>query len=206
MDQEQLKRLACFFHEAGMLRLTPRSGYQFLGSGQENVAEHSFRTAIIGYALARLVGADAAKTTLICLFHDLSEARTGDLNYVNQRYVERNEAQAIADAAAGTGMEQEIVSFWREHENARTQEATLEGQLAHDADQMDLFLILKREFDVGNAYAVICMRLAMERLITPAAKELAEVIAVTDHTDWWFFSADKNWWINRTRDGQSRDA
>ena len=46
MSAEQLKqrdamqRLTDFLNEVGMLRHTPRSGYKFLGSGQETVAEH----------------------------------------------------------------------------------------------------------------------------------------------------------------------
>ena len=54
MSAEQLKqrdamqRLTDFLNEVGMLRHTPRSGYKFLGSGQETVAEHSHRTAGIG--------------------------------------------------------------------------------------------------------------------------------------------------------------
>lgn len=50
---EQLGRLADFCNEVGMLRHTPRSGYAFLGSGRENVAEHSYRVSVLGYALAR---------------------------------------------------------------------------------------------------------------------------------------------------------
>ena len=49
-----MKNLANFFFEVGMLKRTPRTGFQFLGSGTESVAEHIFRTAIIGYTLARL--------------------------------------------------------------------------------------------------------------------------------------------------------
>lgn len=86
MSAEQLKqrdamqRLTDFLNEVGMLRHTPRSGYKFLGSGQETVAEHSHRTAVIGYVLAKKTGADAARTVMLCLFHDLPEARTGDFN------------------------------------------------------------------------------------------------------------------------------
>ena len=49
-DARQLERITDFFHEAGHLRHTPRSGYAFLGSGSENVAEHSYRTSVIGQA------------------------------------------------------------------------------------------------------------------------------------------------------------
>ena len=71
MSAEQLKqrdamqRLTDFLNEVGMLRHTPRSGYKFLGSGRETVAEHSHRTAVIGYALAQKTGADAARTVML---------------------------------------------------------------------------------------------------------------------------------------------
>ena len=60
--RSKLTRLADFLFEAGMLRKTPRTGYQFLGSGSENVAEHSFRAALVGYALAHMAGADPERT------------------------------------------------------------------------------------------------------------------------------------------------
>ena len=113
-DDAQLMRMADFFNEAGMLRHTPRSGYAFLGSGAENVAEHSFRTAVMGYALARMAGADAARTTLLCLFHDLHEARTGDFNYVNHRYNTCRAKEALDDAVCGTGLEEDMDGFWTE--------------------------------------------------------------------------------------------
>jgi len=38
--------IADFLFEVGMLSRTPRSGYQFLGSGRESVAEHIFTHGI----------------------------------------------------------------------------------------------------------------------------------------------------------------
>ena len=155
MSAEQLKqrdamqRLTDFLNEVGMLRHTPRSGYKFLGSGQETVAEHSHRTAVIGYVLAKKTGADAARTVMLCLFHDLPEARTGDFNYVNRLYDTSRERDALEDAVEGTGLEEDIMSIWDEHA-CRT---TPESLLAHDADQLDLILNLKRESDLGNRYA-----------------------------------------------------
>jgi hypothetical protein len=37
VSADRLDRLADFFNEVGMLRHTPRTGYAFLGTGQENV-------------------------------------------------------------------------------------------------------------------------------------------------------------------------
>ena len=99
LPPEQLGRLADFCNEVGMLRHTPRNGYAFLGSGRENVAEHSYRVSVLGYALARLAGADPARVAFLCLFHDLHEARTGDFNYVNHRYNQwQNNAQNAPEA------------------------------------------------------------------------------------------------------------
>lgn len=93
-----LKRTVEFLHEAGMLKKTPRTGYQFLGSGSESVAAHSFRATILGYVLAGMEsGADIDKTIRMCLFHDLAEARTGDHNYVNKKYVAVDERKALQD-------------------------------------------------------------------------------------------------------------
>jgi putative hydrolases of HD superfamily len=38
-----MKNIAHFLFELGMLKRTPRSGFQFLGSGTETVAEHILR-------------------------------------------------------------------------------------------------------------------------------------------------------------------
>lgn len=189
---EHLVRLVAFLHEAGMLRHTPRSGYLFLGSGQESVAEHSHRTAVIGYTLARLTGADPAKTALLCLFHDLGEARTGDLNYVNQLYGKPRERDAVTDALRGTGLD-EILDLWDEHHAAATPEAIL----AHDADQLDLLLNLKRELDLGNPYAAHWIASAVQRLRTPLAQNLAQTIQNRDHSDWWYSSGSPSWWSHR---------
>ena len=95
-----MKNIANFLFEVGMLKRTPRTGFQFLGSGAESVAEHSFRTAIIGFTLARLDGqADVGRVVQMCLFHDVPEARVGDQNYVNKKYVKVDEERAVEDLA-----------------------------------------------------------------------------------------------------------
>ncbi len=200
MSEEQLKtrdamqRLVDFLNEVGMLRHTPRSGYAFLGSGRETVAEHSHRTAVIGYALAKKTGADAARTVMLCLFHDLPEARTGDFNYVNSLYGCARERDALNDAVAGTGLETDILSIWDEHAGRETPES----RLAHDADQLDLILNLKRESVLGNRYADKWLENAVPRLRTDIARELAQSILTTDHTDWWYLGPDRSWWERKS--------
>lgn len=179
-----------FFFELGMLKRTPRSGFQFLRSGRESVADHSFRTAMIGFALARLEGnVDPFKVLAQCLMHDIPEARTGDQNYVNKRYVTVDEAAAIKDFTDQLPFGDEIRALLREYREAETPEA----KLVHDADQLDLVLELKEQKDLGNPYADKWIHFVRQRLITPIAQQICEQILVTDSTDWWFKNHD-GWW------------
>ena len=171
----------------------PRSGYAFLGTGSESVAEHSYRMSVIGLVLARLAGADAGRVLELCLFHDLHEARTGDFNYVNHRYDTCRAREALADAVEGTGLEDELLSVHDEFEARET----LEARLARDADQLDLICNLKAELDRGNAFAAQWLESAVQRLRTPWAKELAEEALAADHNRWWYGRVDKQWWVER---------
>jgi putative hydrolase of HD superfamily len=187
-----MKDLVNFLFEVGMLKKTPRTGYQFLGSGGESVAEHTFRTAVIGYVLStRSPKADTQKVVLMCLFHDLPEARTGDHNYVNKRYVDVDEDTALADLTKGLAFGEEIIALVDEF----NREESLEARISRDADQLDLVLELKQHLDLGNPYAQDWLTYALQRLLTPEAKSLAEEILNTDSTEWWF-EKKKDLWVN----------
>jgi putative hydrolases of HD superfamily len=192
-NNHNLSRITHFLHEVGMLKRTPRTGYQFLGTGSENVAEHSFRAAVIGYILAGMAGADRSKTVFMCLFHDLHESRVGDMNYVNRIYNQSNDRRALADALAGTGLEDEILELFDDLEDVQSKEASL----AQDADQLDLILNLKEQQDLGNKYAVKWLEYAIKRLRTSEGKALGRQILETDHTDWWFNGPDRSWWVKK---------
>ncbi|MEW6739493.1 MAG: HD domain-containing protein [Nitrospirota bacterium] len=191
-----MQRIANFLFEAGMLKRTPRTGFQFLGSGAESVAEHIFRTVYIGYALGRMTeNADTDKLIKMCLFHDLHEARTGDLNYVNKKYVKPDEHKAIDDLSGTLPFGDEIKGLILEFLEGKT----LEAQLAYDADQLEMILALKEYKDLGNKYADEWLDFAMKRLKTDIARELAETIIETDSSLWWF--EDKSdWWVHGSKD------
>lgn len=185
-----MKALVNFLFEVGMLKRTPRTGYQFLGTGKESVAEHSFRTAVIGYLLSREEkSADPFRTTLLCLFHDLHEARTGDHNYVNKRYVQVEEERAVRDLGRDLPAGPDLVELLREFNAGESTEALL----ARDADQLDLILSLKEQQDLGNRYAKDWIDYAVKRLQTDCARAMARQILDTDSTDWWFEKNDALW-------------
>ncbi len=187
-----MDNIANFLFETGMLSKTPRSGYQFLGSGKESVSEHILRTVFVGYSLCK---ADASLNELrvlkMCVFHDLPEARTGDMNYVNKKYVDVDEEKAVRELTEDLPFGSDIKSSIDEFNRKETKEALI----ARDADQIALILQLKEYGDLGNKYAEEWIKFAMQRLSTEAGKKLAERIIKTDYSDWWF--KDKSdWWVN----------
>ncbi len=190
--KREMKNIANFLFEAGMLKRTPRSGFQFLGSGTESVAEHIFRTTYIGFALGKVAqGVDVDRLVRMCLFHDLPEARTGDLNYVNKKYVDADEKKAVADLAQTLPFGNEIQELVLEFIEGKTEEA----KLARDADQLEMILALKEYKDLGNKYADEWLEFSLRRLRTDAARELAKTILDTDSSLWWF--SDKgDWWVS----------
>jgi putative hydrolases of HD superfamily len=186
-----MKNIANFLFEAGMLKRTPRSGFQFLGSGAESVAEHIFRTTYVGYALGKIEqNVDVDRLIKMCLFHDLPEARTGDLNYVNKKYVVADEKKAVRDLTTTLPFGGELLDIINEYEEGKTTEALL----ARDADQLEMILALKEYKDIGNKYAEEWLGFSLKRLRTEAAKDLAKIILETDSSMWWF--NDKgDWWV-----------
>lgn len=187
-----MQRIADFLFEVGMLNKTPRTGFQFLGSGKESVAEHIARTIFIGYTLCKLEhGVDEFRVMRICLFHDLPEARTGDMNYVNKKYVRVDEGKAVQELTGALFFGDEIKAVIDEF-NAKD---TRESLIAHDADQLALILQLKEYSDLGNKYSREWIDYAVRRLHTETAKQVAASILDTDSSHWWF--KDKSdWWIN----------
>jgi putative hydrolase of HD superfamily len=190
-----MEEIANFLFEVGMLNKTPRTGFRFLGSGKESVAEHILRTLFIGYSLCKLdPAADELKVLRMCLVHDLPEARTGDQNYMYKKYVTVDEEKAVRELTENLSFGAEIKSVIGEFNEKKTREALL----AHDADQLALILQLKEYGDLGNQYSQEWLNFAVRRLCTDQGRKLADTILQTDWTQWWF--RDKSdWWVNGNR-------
>lgn len=190
-----MSRTAKFFYEAGMLMRTPRSGFQFLGTGAQSVAEHTFRMLNIAFVLNKMVAdpADELQLLKLVLFHDLPEARTGDLNYENQKYVRVDEEKLFREMQSELPYGDEIVAFAREYEERTTRAA----QIAYDADQLEFLVSVKEELDMGNPLASDWIPPALARLKSDAAKQLAREILETRSDEWWFHNKADAHWVHR---------
>ena len=194
-QKQNNKSLANFLFEIGILSKTPRSGFYFLGSGQQSVAEHINRTVYAGFVLASMNGkVDALKVLKMCLFHDLAEARTSDLNYVHQKYAESDEVSAIKDLTDTLSFGGDVLEILNEFKERKSPESIL----AKDADNIEWILSLREEEDTGNKRAATWIPSAVKRLKTPEAKSLVKSILATKSDEWWFSNKDDDWWVNRT--------
>lgn len=176
------KQLVNFFHEVGFLKTVPRSGWFLIGKDNpESVAEHSFRTAVIGYFLAKREGVDYDKVMKVCLFHDMHETRTGDLNKVNQRYIDSALAEKNSFLEMISGLEDdELKEVYSDFKSG-----SREGVICKDADHIECALQAKEYIDQGYEQAWDWINNIAKVIRTDAAKELLELIKDSDSNEWW---------------------
>jgi len=178
-----VKDIVNLFFEARILKEIPRSGFHFLGVGRESVAEHTYLTSFIGCVLAFMApGVNQLRLLQMCLIHDLGEARTGDLNYVQKRYVFADEAKAMADLTEKIPFGSSIRDLFKEYKAGET----VEAQLAHDADQLSLVIELKTLQDVGHEGPDEWLPHVVSRLKTRLGQDLARQVLSTNSDSWWF--------------------
>jgi len=179
-----------------MLQKTPRSGFFFLGSGEQSVAEHINRVCFAGLVLSKMnPKVDTAKVLQMCLLHDLSEARVSDLNYVHQKYNKRLEEKAVDDLAATLPFGDDMKQLIEEYEKRES----LEAKFTKDADNLEFLLSLKEQIDIGNSRAATWIKPTLGRFLTNEGKQLAEEILNTDSDAWWYGDKNDGWWVNRDK-------
>ena len=174
-----------FLHELGYLKRLPRTGWFLAGVKEpESVAEHSFRTAIVGCLLATMEGADIGRTALLCLLHDSPESRVGDIPSVGRAYVSTVKAEAVSrdqTASMPEALGKVLQSLVQEYEA----DDTIEAGLAHDADKIET-LLQAREYQAQGQYSTEPWQdTSIASLKTEAGKALARAGAQSDPEQWW---------------------
>ncbi len=188
------KRIAQFLFEIGSMRKLVRMHRQSLLTDDmsDNIATHSYRVAMIGWHLAMLEKADPYKVVMMCLLHDVAEARSGDHNWVHKRYIKIFEEEIKADQL-GTLPFDDLKSLIDEYDERKTKDAIV----AKDADLLDQVLLLREYEWQGNKEATIWLRGKKSRsgvnthnkqlayLKTASAKKLGRAIASEIPSEWW---------------------
>lgn len=183
-DDRHAKGSVSYLMEMGALKRAKRSGWWIAGvKDPETIAEHSFRTAVVGSVLAMMEGADPAKVALLCTFHDTQETRVGDIPWIGRRYLTaaKNEdvtADQVADAhpAVAAGI-QAVVD---EYENGDSTEV----MVARDADKLECMIQGLEYLEQGYSNAREWVDSTRAKLKTASAISLADAAQTMSSVEW----------------------
>lgn len=178
------KRDIDFLFEIGSLRNVSRAWQQVLTGKVQNISEHIFRTAMIGWIIAVAEKAHASKVIKMCLIHDIAESRVTDISFMHRDYVTRHEKLAETHIFQNTILEKEAAVLLKEYDDRKS----LEAKIVKDADNIDCDLELKELARIGDSSAV-GMRdhrhvIRAKKLYTKTAKRMWDEIQKVDPNAW----------------------
>jgi putative hydrolase of HD superfamily len=179
---KNLNSLADFIFEIGTLRNMRRMHTQVIPNSNDTIASHSFRTAMIGYLLADLEGADKNKVPLMALFHDIAETRTGDANFIHHFYIEQKEKQAYHDQTNNINNGDEINNLLNEFKEGKTKESIV----AKDTDTLDQLFLEKEVLNEKPEDFAKWHEFSVKKLKTKSAKLLARSLKKRNPMQWFY--------------------
>ena len=172
--------------EAGVLKSVRRSGWWMIGiKNGESVAEHSFRTGLLGYLLAKMEKADPYPVVMMSLLNDLHEARINDLHKVGHRYIDFRAAEQKAAAEQLAALPPALrtdLTRWSQDLHRQKTRASI---IARDADLLECMIQGKEYFDQGHPRAITWMTRPQHLLKTKSAKALAKALKNWSSHSWW---------------------
>ena len=180
------KRIVNFFFEVGTMRRLPRIHRQTLlvDDVTDTIASHSYRVALIGWFLAKAEKVDPYKVVMMCLLHDLGEARTGDHNWVHKRYIKIFDEEVV-DEQLGELPYKDLKEIADEYHARKSKEAIV----AKHADSLDQILLMREYEWQGNKEAMLWLKGKtgdkIKSLSLKSAQELAKAMHNTDPSEWW---------------------
>jgi len=191
------KRDIDFLFEIGSLRNVPRAWQQVLTGKVQNISEHLFRTAMIGWIIATAEKADVSKVIKMCLIHDIAESRASDISFMHRDYVTRHEKLAETHIFQNTILEKEAQVLLKEYDDRKS----LEAKIVKDADNMDCDLELKELAKIGDS-AAVGMRdhrhiIRAKKLYTKTAKRMWDEIQKVDPNAWHQILTSK--WVKNNK-------
>lgn len=184
--QPSLEAAVDFFAEAGLLKHVKRSGWWVAGiKDPESVAEHCFRTAVMGFYLAHLEKLDPYKVVVMALFNDIHESRINDLHKMGHYYIDFKgaEKKVFKDQVANIDGNIRLVleKMRRDYDEQQTKESIV----ARDADILECLLQAKEYYDRGHRGAKLFFKRAPGYLRTKSAQAIWKSIVKWDSHGWW---------------------
>lgn len=179
---KQAEKTLRFLFEAGALKLIKRSGWWYAKvKDPESVAEHSFRTAVLAFLIAKMEGkgANAEDAAVSALFHDFHETRIEDRNKIQSNYFKTpREAKERAIAEQAAWLPESARRDFERHSLDKS-------DIVKDADHLECALQAREYYDCGHKSAWEWIERAGSRLKTKSAKALFAELKRTPSDNWW---------------------
>jgi putative hydrolase of HD superfamily len=189
VESSEADRIAQLIHEAGVLKLLPRTGWAYCGiRSPESVAEHSFRTALIAGLIAKAEGADPARATYLAVWHDTQETRVLDIPHLGRKYLDAASNETVtADQVSGLpeGVAADVRALVREYESAET----LEAKCARDADRLECLFQAIEYRDAGARNVDGWIESSRSTLRTMTGKQIADAAMSQESSQKWHSEA-----------------
>src|SRR3989338_2586112 len=174
--------LVDYLFEVGELKRIKRSGWWLAKvKDPESVAEHSHRASILAFILAKMENVDPYKLCSAAVFHDVIEARLGDIHKVTARYVD------ITNEIEKKVIEEQLQNVPSEISSEIKKVILLEGKerdVLKDADLLECAIQAKEYLEIGHAACTIWMDNIGKQLKTRSAKDIFQEIKESKSSIW----------------------
>ena len=142
MDNEDIIKFA---KELGKLKKIKRTGWKIRGvKNPESIADHSYRTTLLGMLLSDLEGFDTEKIIRMLLLHDVQEAISGDItSEEKEKMIDKGKSIEIGSikkilSCLPEDLKEKYLSLWEEMEGLKTKEA----KFCKDIDKLEMMIQL----------------------------------------------------------------
>jgi len=133
-----------FARIVGKLKRIPRTGWKVRRvKNSESIADHSFRTALLGMVLSDLEKMDTEKVIRMLLLHDIEESVIGDITAIKKRNMNREklkvrQLKAVEKVLSNLPetLRKKYISLWNEMEDCKTEEA----KFCKDVDKLEMMI------------------------------------------------------------------
>ncbi len=151
----------------------------------ESVAEHSFRTAVLGYVLATMEHVNPHPVVMMGLLNDLHEARINDLHKVGHRYLDFRAGEQAASREQLAALPPTLHQAFTRWATELREQRTRASRIARDADLLECMIQGKEYADQGHPRAMEWVTRPARLLKTRSAQALARQLRTWPSDAWW---------------------
>ena len=179
-----MQSIVNYLYEAEQLKLLMRNWSKACVADRESIASHVGIAVQVGFFLAEMEGADSARVVCMLAFHEAGESRIGDIDYTGKKYLDKDCAEhaVVADQTSSlpSAIGQKICEWYDEMESRSTRE----GNIAKDADYLELAFQARVYQIGGNTLMDTWLENIGSTFRTESAKKLFKLLRETSPYEW----------------------